>query len=107
MRRDFVTTRVVLAVAVVVFLLWLGKSSQDAPRSPARGMTATATAYPDLSRPEIQALWRARRGQLADLGRRLAAERDSARADSLRAELEQLITRTERDVRQFPPAQDP
>ena len=94
MRRDFVTTRVVLAVVVVVFLWWLSQSPRDTPRPPARGISAAATADPDLSRPEIQALWRARRSQLADLGRRLAAERDIARADSLRAEMEQLITRT-------------
>jgi hypothetical protein len=107
MRRDFVTTRVVLAVAVVASLWWLSESPQEAPRSPARGVAAPAAPEPDLTRPEIQALWQERRRQLADLGRRLAAEPDSACADSLRAEMEHLITRTERDVRRFASAPEP
>jgi hypothetical protein len=103
MRRDFVTTRVVLAVAVVVSVVWLVLESDNhhrpaAPPASSLRSLAQATFVPDLADTGVQALWQERRRQLADLARALDAEPDSSRADSLRREIEELITRTERDV---------
>lgn len=105
MRRDFVTTRVVLAVAVVASVVWLvleddGRHRPAAPPASSPGSLGQPTFTHDLADTGVQALWRERRRQLADLARRLDAEPDSARADSLRREIEQLITRTEHEVKQ-------
>lgn len=108
MRRDFVLTRAVLALAALVGLAWLG-ASLLAPDQPVGDLTgvayATSTALPtlptweqELMAPEIQSLWRQRRGELDDLSRAYLAEPDSARARALRQDMQHLIDRSLREV---------
>lgn len=108
LRGDFVLTRAVLALAALVGLAWLGVSllaSDPRAGEPAGVAQGASTALPtlptweqELMAPEIQSLWRQRRGELDDLSRAYRAEADSARARALRRDMQHLIDRSLREV---------
>ena len=108
MRGDFVLTRTVLAVAALAGLAWLVASllAPDQPAShPPPVVRAASNAMPilpswqqGLMAPEIQSLWRQRRGELDELSRAYLSEADSLRARALRRDMQRLIDRSLREV---------
>ncbi|MEZ4388080.1 MAG: hypothetical protein R3D98_10990 [Candidatus Krumholzibacteriia bacterium] len=114
MRQDFLLTRWVLILAALAGAVWWASSlgtrrdavtaavdhSPPAPTAAAAMPAAPASADWDqaLLAPEIQALWRERRGRLDRLSRAYRTEPDSARAAELRRQMEALIARSVREV---------
>jgi len=107
MPREFVLTRslFVLGAVALAVAAFLGSGGSDPSPEPVGGVTVTIPERPDgptweeeLLAPEIQALWMERRLLLESLSRRYRDEHRGPERDSLRREMERLISLSERDV---------
>jgi hypothetical protein len=113
MLRDFIVTRIVLGIVVVVVAAWTvmslvdGLTMQEPGPTPISQRLSLPPVLSDsgvpyweeeLLAPEIQEFWRERRLLLAELSEQYRAESDSYRTIALRREIEALIQQSERDV---------